>query len=176
MALDAGNKATYSVFTPSTVEDKRQGYVVSIYSTKTRQVVTKATANSAIEVGVFVFNFGTDPMGGFAKLDKPTVTGKNILGVSVFHRAFTLDWDNTLQAHRYKIGSLLAYASEGTYYMYSEVPVDIGDKVWFRHTVDAGKTRIGAVANATGVGLDAHPTATFAEKITAPGLVAVTLP
>jgi hypothetical protein len=173
MPLDSANKAVYSVFTPPTTEEKRQGFSVDLYNQKTRQVVSRATANAALEVGVFVFNAGVDALGKFAKLDKPTVTGKNILGVSVFHRAFTLDWDETLKAYKYKQGSLLAFADEGNYYMYAEVPVDIGEKVYFRHTVDAALNRIGAVANAAGTGLDLHPYATFAEKITAPGLVAV---
>jgi hypothetical protein len=176
MPLDPANKASYSVLTPPTAEDKRQGFLVSLYENRTRNVVVKATANSNLEVGVFVFNSGTDAMGKYAKLDKPTATGKNILGVSVFSRAFTLDWDEALKVHKYKQGSLMAYASTGTYYFYAEAPVDIGDKVFFRHTVNSTLNRIGAVTNATGTGLDAHPTAYFAEKITAPGLVAVTIP
>lgn len=43
---------------------------------------------------------------------------------------------------------------DGDIVMFSEVAGKRGDQVFFRFAVDAGKTRIGAIAPAAGIGLD----------------------
>lgn len=175
MALDNANKGGYTVWTPPYTEERRQGYLVDIYSKKTRNVIVRAIANSAIQCGVFVAKVG-ETMGAYNKVDMPTTTGTKILGISTFQRGFTLDFDEVLNCMKYRTGALVAYATEGDYWMYSETTADVNDNVFFRHTVNAGLNRIGAISNIAGTGLDAAPLhIRYLEKLTAPGLVAVKL-
>jgi hypothetical protein len=59
--------------------------------------------------------------------------------------------------------------------MFVETVTEVGDKVYFRHTIDGAKNRIGALSNIAGVGLELLPNAIFAESLAAPGIVAVAL-
>lgn len=175
MALDAANKGGYTVWTPPYTEEKRQGYLVDIYGRKTRNVIVRAITDVILPCGVFVAKTG-ESMGAYNKVGMPTAAGAKILGMATFQRGFTHDWDDVNKYMTYRPGQLVAYATEGDYWMYSETTAEVNDNVFFRHTANAGLNRIGAIANAAGTGLDAAPIhIRYLEKLTAPGLVAVKL-
>lgn len=53
-----------------------------------------------------------------------------------------------------RAGEPVTILENGDIVMHSEIAAKRGDQVYFRFAVDAGKTRIGAIANAAGIGLD----------------------
>jgi hypothetical protein len=157
------------------------GNLVDIYDQRSRFVVSRFTANTDLIVGAFAAPIATaasHPLYGYTRIEIPTATGAKIMGAVVINPTKGFDhyvWDETLGIWKYKAGKIVSLVTDVDLYMYSEVTVNVGDDVYFRHTANAGLTRIGALANAAGTGLDKHPTAKFIEKISAPGPVAVRL-
>lgn len=174
MAVSASLQPTYS--TNITYGDPRtQGQWVDIYTNKNRYVNSQFMTTALLEAGVFVSSTGVQALYGSTLVAKPTAAGSKIVGVTQINPTKIYDWDDTLKVYRYRAGEQVSIATTGDIFMYAETPVEVGDKIYFRHTVDAAKTRIGAVTNAAGIGLELYAQAQFVERITAPGLVAVAL-
>jgi hypothetical protein len=165
----------YPVTTPPFVPEKFQGMIISLMGRQYRFCAFEPLAAVDLEAGVFVTGT-TDALGNF-NVQKPTSTAAKILGVTLLNFQRVLTWDASLGVFKYPAFSMVSLVEEGDIVMYSEVSVDVGDSVYFRHTVNGGLNRIGALANVAGTGLDLAPAGTkFLEKTTSPGLVRVSLP
>ncbi len=175
MAIDSANEAKFQILTPPFEESKYQGNLCTVYDQRTRHVLAQSIAKEELEVGVFITIDGLHPLDQAAYVTKPRIDNQKILGMSVRNKVSILKWDAVLKCYKYPIGEEVNYATTGDWYMYSEIAVSKLDDVYYRITADGANTRIGALSNAAGTGLVKHPTAQFAEFISEPGLVAVTL-
>ncbi|MEY2833309.1 MAG: hypothetical protein RLZZ574_2568 [Cyanobacteriota bacterium] len=175
MTINPTLKPTYKVIPVDYVAPKIQGNWVDIYQTKNRFVVSQYLNEAELESGVVICATGAHPIHGYTRVSKPVAAGSKIVGISQTNPTLLMVWDEALTCFKFPVNSNVNAATGGDLYMHTEVPVEVGDKVYFRHTVDGAKNRIGAIANAAGVGLELLPNAIFAERMTAPGKVAVSL-
>lgn len=170
--MPTGINLSYNVNTPPITPDKWQGQIISLANRHFRFSTLEPFSNGVLEAGVVVT--GTVDSLGVLKVAKPTSTGQRILGVTLLNFQRLLTWNST-GYFQYPDNDLVTLVTEGDIVMYSEVAVDPGDPVFFRHTVNAGLNRIGALNKASGTGLDSLPGAKFLDKTAAAGLVRVSL-
>lgn len=156
-------------------DPRTQGNWVDIYSNKNRYVNGQFLTNQDLELGIFVAHGGVEALYGSTLVVRPTAAGQKILGVNQINPTKLLTWDATLKLWRNRPGDQIAIATTGNIFMYSEVPVEVGDPVFFRYAAAGAFTRLYTLSNAAGAGLEAYPRAKFAERLKAPGVVAVTL-
>lgn len=182
MAVSPEVKNAYNQFPSvnfSLDEVHHQGKFASIYTTKSRFVVSQFVANGELECGVVVISNGVQGLNDYTLVSKPIApppASTKLLGVTNFNPTRVYVWDELLQCYKYRDRDVVAIATEGDIYMYTEVPCEVAQPGNVRLAVDAatGRTRIGAISPRTGeAGLLAVPQITFIERRTTPGLVAV---
>lgn len=173
MALANFAIPTYAVNTPPLTPEKWQGMRISLMPHEERFCAFVPFADGLLECGVFV-NGTTDSLGRVS-VKKPTASGAKILGFTTINFQRLLLWDNPLKVFKYQDDQEVTLLQKGDSVAYAEAPVDLGDTVWYRHTVDAALTRIGAIAPATGTGLALVPGCRVLEKKSSPGLVRISI-
>jgi len=164
---------TYSVNTPPLTPDKIQGQIISLANRDYRYCSFEATAGADLPAGVFLTMVENALTGN--TLVVPSATGSKLFGVSIFRESLVMKYNDTDGYYYYEEGDPVSMIEKGDIVMYSETTSAIGDPVFVRHTADGGNTRIGAIANATGTGLDEVTWATYLDSLDAPGLVRVSL-
>jgi hypothetical protein len=171
MAIDPALQPTYPVQTPPIVAPRTQGMVISLMNIAQMRYMAFepfSPANSTIPCGVVVT--GTTDAMGKTIVTQPTAPGSNLLGVTLWNQQRFLNWNAANGYFEYQANDLVSLLEEGDVIMYSEVAVDVGQPVYNRIAVNGALTRIGALSNAAGTGLELVPRARFLEK-SAPGLV-----
>jgi hypothetical protein len=164
----------YPVQTAPLIPEKFQGMIISLMNRQYRFCAFEPmTGTTPVEAGVFVT--GAVDVLGNTIVTKPIVAGAKILGVTLLNFQRILTWDVAQNCFLYPPNTIVSLLEEGDTVMYAETAVDVADPVYFRVSANAALTRIGAVTNATGVGLDLSPRAKFLEKTSAPGLVRVSI-
>lgn len=174
MAIDPANTPQYLVQTPPLVAERALGMIISMIGRRYRFCAYEPFSNGLLECGVFV-SPTYDPVLYKTKVAKPTAAGGKILGVTILNFQRVMNYDAVLDAYVLPNDSLVSILEMGDIVMYTEVAVSVGDPVYFRYGVDTGKTRIGALSNVAGTGLDLYPNAQFLEAKTSPGLVRVNI-
>jgi len=165
----------YSVNTPPLYPERFQGMIISLMMRQYRFCAFEPLAGEPLECGVFVTMTSNTTL-GFETVSKPTVAGAKIFGASLLNFQRVLNWDATQKVFSYPQGTIVSLLEEGDMVMYAERPAEIGDPVHNRYAADGAFTRLGALSNAPGAGLDPVPGAKFLERVTSPGLVRVSLP
>lgn len=172
MATGINNQ--YTVNTAPINPQKFQGMVISLMPRAFRYSSFEPFTTSELECGVFVT--GESNAVGVFNVSKPTAAASKIFGVTLWENGLhNYGYSEDLNAYTYLEDSQVSLLVEGDIVMYSETAVEVGDAVYFRHTADALLTRVGAVANAAGTGLEAVPGCKFLDTTTAPGLVRVSI-
>lgn len=103
------------------------------------------------------------------QVTQPTATAARIAGICV----------GNMQRSPITIGGVMhvratdpvTVLENGDIVMYSEAAGKRGDQVYFRYAVDAGRTRLSAIANAAGTGLDPLRGGIYLQDCTAGSLV-----
>lgn len=171
--MATGINLTYDVNTPPINSEKWQGQIISLMGRQYRFCSFEPIANGVLEAGVVVTG-AVDAL-GVMRVNKPNAANARVLGVSALNFQRVLTWNETLSVFQYADNDMVTLIVEGDIVMYSEVSVDPGDPVYFRHTADGNLSRIGALSNTTGNGKDLLPGAKFLDKTNGAGLVRVSL-
>lgn len=165
----------YAVTTAPLYPERFLGMLISLMGRQYRFCAFEPIAATDIEAGVLVS--GVIDALGTTNVSKPTTPGAKILGVTLLNFQRVLTWDAALGAFKYPAFSMVSLIEEGDIVMYAESAVDVADPVFYRIAVNGALTRIGALTNVAGVGLEPAPAnMKFLEKITAAGSVRVSLP
>lgn len=171
MAINLTN--TYPVTTPPYQTEMEVGSLYTIAQRQFRYCSFEAFNDAVLQAGVFV-TLSTSVLG--TNIAKQLSSANDVVyGVSYLNTLNIATYNSTLGVFEFPVGTNISIISEGDVWMYAEAAVTMGGKVYTRHTVDTGLTRIGALAGAAGTGLVEIPGAKFLKTLTAPGKVPVSL-
>lgn len=172
MALDPTVQAQYLVNTPPLVAPRTQGQVISLMNIDQMRFMAFEPFSGASGIPCGVVVSATTNTMGKTVVTQPTVAGQPLIGVTIWNQQRLLDYNSVLGQYVYKPDDLISLLEEGDVVMFSEIAVDVGQPVYSRLVADAALTRIGAISNTAGAGLELIPRAKFLEKSPA-GLVRV---
>lgn len=150
------------------------GMLASMALYDIRSAIPEAVASNELWCGTFA-HIETNENTGLNMVYTATADKNNIIGVVLYNPNMIYDGKlgDLKDAFKYKLSEPATILAQGDIMMVCEVPVNAGDRVYYRITADGALATRFKVSNVEGTGLIKVDGARFVESTRVPGMVAV---